>query len=237
MSIVVKGNVDAFFKSKYSNAWQPISQLSKSDHGTFFVDSPTCGWNFDAITKSLFTTNAPTSVDGTFVVGKFIYFVEFKSGFKNLVSEKNMDLKKVECPYKENKPCEEYAQLLIDENKWLCEVLKTNVQLKAAESYRTFEKKIVPSINENECERRYCTSFIAVVDQEDPSKDSVNDEFEAIQRDLAQRASPENNYVADMYNRLCRYAKPELWYDESIAMSASVFEKFANEGFKRPFPR
>ena len=88
MSIVVKGNVDAFFKSEYSNAWQPISQLSKSDHGPFFVDSPICGWNFDAITKSLFSTNAPTSVDGTFVVGKFIYFVEFKSGFKNLVSEK-----------------------------------------------------------------------------------------------------------------------------------------------------
>lgn len=237
MSIVVKGNVDTFFKKEYSNAWQPISQLSKSNHGSFFIDSSTCGWNFDAITASLFKTNAPTSVDGAFVVGKWIYFVEIKSGYKNLVSDKNIDMEKLRCLYKENQPCEKNAQLLIDENKWLCKVLKTNIQLKAAESYRTFEKKIVPSINDGESECRYRTSFIAVIDQDDPSKDSVNDEFEVLQRDLAHSASSEKNYIADMYSALRRYAKPELWYDESTAMSASVFEKFANEGFKRPFPR
>ena len=237
MSIVVKGNVDAFFKKEYSIAWQPISQLSKSNHGSFFIDSSTCGWNFDAITTSLFKKNTPASVDGAFVVGKWIYFVEIKSGYKNLVSEKNIDMEKLRCPYKENQPCEKNAQLLVDENKWLCKVLKTNIQLKAAESYRTLEKKIVPSIKDTESERRYCTCFIAVIDQEDPSKDSVNDEFEAIQRDLAQSASSEENYVADMYNALRRYAKPELWYDESTAMSASVFKEFADEGFKRPFLR
>lgn len=232
MSIVVKGNVEVFFKNKYSNAWQPISQLSKSDHGSFFIGSSTYGWNFDLVTTSLFKTNTPTSVDGVFVVGKWIYFVEFKSGYKNLVSEKNIDLEKVGCPYKGNKPCEDKTRLLIDENKWMGEVLKTNIQLKAAESYRTFEKKIVPTIKETESDRRYCTCFIAVLDQEDPSKDSVNDEFEVIQRDLAHSTSSEENYVADMYNALRRYAKPELWYDKSTAMSASVFEKFVNDGFK-----
>ena len=146
-------------------------------------------------------------------------------------------MEKLRCSYKGNQPCEDCAQLLIDKNKWLYKLLKTNIQLKAAESYRTFEKKIVPSINEDEGERRYCTSFIAVIDQEDPSKDSVNDEFEVIQRDLAHSTLSEENYVADMYNALRRYAKPELWYDESTAMSASVFKEFADDGFKRPILR
>lgn len=237
MSIVVKGNVEAFLQSKYSNAWQPISQLSKSDHGSFFIDSSTCGWNFDAITTSLFKKNTPASVDGAFVVGKWIYFVEIKSGYKNIISKKNINLEKLRCPYKGNEPCEDCAQLLIDKNERQCKVLKTNIQLKAAESYRTFEKKIIPSIKDAESERRYCTCFIAVIDQEDPSKDAVNEEFEGIQMDLAHDTSLEKNYVADMNDALRRYAKPELWYDESTAMSASVFKEFADEGFKRPFLR
>ena len=172
----------------------------------------------------MFKKNTPASVDGAFVVGKWIYFVEIKSGYKNLVSEKNIDMEKLRCPYKENQPCEKNAQLLVDENKWLCKVLKTNIQLKAAESYRTFEKKIVPSIKDTDSDRRYCTCFIAVIDQDKMSGSRAT--YGPLQYDYRDRTFQDETFINDEQITIGYYPDGDsgLAYVAVFDRSADIYE-------------
>ena len=115
MSDMTKYNLNEYLKSNYSYTQKTITEISKSDNGKgSLVECDKKMYCFDDISSDIYSNDKPASADGIIVVSNNVYLVEFKTGFKQTITKKNYDPKKMICPRYElkcskiKKDCPEY---------------------------------------------------------------------------------------------------------------------------------
>lgn len=97
-------NLSDYLKSKYSFSQKTITEISKSDNGKgSLVECDKKMYCFDDISTDIYSKDKPASMDGIIVIGKEIFLVEFKSGFRQLITKKNYDPQRMICPRYESK--------------------------------------------------------------------------------------------------------------------------------------
>ena len=156
---MVKKDVEAFlntYKTQSSEKGNPyfesISVLSKAQKdnpaSVPLVDSNEKLYDFDELTKILSGRHLlPSSVDGMIVSNNIVYFIEFKQGFKKKITKENFDKEKMTCKDDKTFFCHFYKDVFFENKRLETEDLKSNLLLKAAESYTLFEKNILPQCN------------------------------------------------------------------------------------------
>ena len=232
MSLKLNTSVESFFQSNYPEYLSKISEVSRSDNGAFFVDSNVPAWDFDKITQNIFKKNPPDSSDCILLSGKDIYFVEFKSGLDKLVDWKNFDPNKVVCKVLGDRPCVKLGTLLRQRDDYKEDALRQNIQLKASDSYRTFERNIISKMLQIDSGKsyNYRLHFVAVVDCEDIE----NDVFEDIMSQMSETLHvPETNHVSKIRSCLKRYARPDIWYDDVNVFGVQEFLDFLKKWTSR----
>lgn len=116
-------DLSEYLKSKYSYTQKTITEISKSDNGKdSLVECDKKMYCFDDISSDIYSNNKPASMDGIQVIGKEIFLVEFKSGFRHRISKKNYDPTlmtcprfKAECSKINNEKCSEFEVLGVKE--------------------------------------------------------------------------------------------------------------------------
>lgn len=119
-------NLSDYLKLKYSHTQKTITEISKSDNGKgSLVVCDKMMYCFDDISSDIYSNDKPASMDGVKVIGKEIFLVEFKSGFRQLISKKNYDPTIMTCPRYElkcskinNKECADFKVLEV--KKTIC---------------------------------------------------------------------------------------------------------------------
>lgn len=222
-------SIESFFNSSFPQCLSTISEVSKSDDGSFFIDSDVPAWNFDKITAKFFPKNQPFSTDCVLCLEKDIYFIEFKSGIDKLIDWSNFDADKVRCAVLANQPCSRYGIAVRQRDDYKEKMLLLNFQMKASDSYKTFEKKIVPKMNkpaERLC--KYRLHLMAVVDCEN----FENDFFENIMLKMSENESvPEVNHISKIESALKRFGRSDIWFDQVDVYGVRDFLDFLNEKF------
>lgn len=220
MPVVLSSSAEDYLNSLWGKYRSIVAVISKSDDGSFCIDSDIEGWNFDKISDTFFSKQQAYSADGIFLRPKRICFVEFKSGFEKLVNESNFNPALTICPQISGQPCEDYGKLLKERDRYKNKELQENIQLKAMESFHTFEKLMCPNIEEQiETTAEYLLVFYAVIDGEN----SENEIYEKIGADMGGVDVSETNYFAKLKSCLIRFRKPGLWYDEVDVLSVGQF--------------
>lgn len=220
MSVELSGSAEECLNLSYGKYKSTVSDISKSDDGNIFIESSIEGWDFDKISDSFFPKQHAYSADGIFLRPKRVFFVEFKTGFEKLVNESNFDPRLTRCPKINNQSCKDYGELLKERDRYKNKELQENIQLKAMESFHTFEKLIRPDINkQNESINKCLLVFYAVID----GQNSENELYEKIGADMGGVDISETNYFAQLKSCLIRFRKPDLWYDEIDVLSADQF--------------
>lgn len=229
MAVIVQGSIKKYLTSAYINECQDVKDISKSDDGTFFVDSDIKGWNFDLITKKLFPKRTPASVDGIFIKDRKIFFVEFKSGLKKLIDWKNFDPDKVKCPVINEHPCAKIGNLLRQRDNYKVDMLKYNFQIKAAESFITFKRRILSqiAIQNGECSK-YTLEYIVVID----TCDSALELSESIEIEMSEEEPTSVNYFSLFKNSLRHFGRQDLWFDKISVYDVDTFKDVFNSCFK-----
>ena len=223
-------SVESFFSTAFPQYHSTISEVSKSDDGTFFVDSNVPAWNFDKITESFFPNNHPFSTDCILCLNNDIYFVEFKSGIDKLIDWSSFNPDRVRCAVLGNQPCSRYGITVRQRDDYKEEMLLLNFQMKASDSYKTFEKKIIPAMknpSESLC-RKYRLHLMAVVDCEE----FENNYCEDIMLNMSESESiPEVNHISKIKNALKRFGRSDIWFDQVNVYGVQDFLDFLNENF------
>lgn len=220
MSVALSGSAEEYLNISYSKYKSTVSDISKSDDGNIFIESSIEGWDFDRISDAFFPKQHAYSADGIFLRPKRVCFVEFKTGFEKLVNELNFDPALTICPKNGNKPCKDYGELLKERDRYKNKELQENIQLKAMESFHTFEKIICPDINKQKKSTTKCLLvFYAVIDGDN----SGNELYEKIGTDMGGIDVTETNYFSQLKSCLIRFRKPDLWYDEIDVLSVDQF--------------
>jgi hypothetical protein len=220
MSVVLSSSAEEYLDSLWKKYKSTIADISKSDDGSFGIDSDIEGWNFDKISDSFFPKQHAYSADGIFLRSKRICFVEFKSGFEKLINESNFNPSLTVCPKISGQPCEDYGELLKERDRYKNKELQENIQLKAVESFHTFKNLMCPSIDKQTENTTECLLvFYAVIDGEN----SENEIYEKIGADMGGVDVSDTNYFAKLKSCLIRFRKPDLWYDEIDVLSVGQF--------------
>lgn len=221
----LQNSVESFFQSNYSAHLSKISDVSKSNDGKFFVNSQVPAWDFDGITKKLFPKIQPSSTDCVLFSKGHIFFVEFKSGLENLVDWSNYNPTKIQCQEIDNRPCAKFGALLRQRDEYKENMLQLNIQMKASDSYKTFEKTIIPQMHKSPTKKvyKYHLHFVTVVD----CKDVENDICEDIMFQMSEAESiPKTNHISNLKSCLKRFARQDLWYDDIKVLGVQDFLDF-----------
>ena len=123
-----------------------ITEISKSGTSKALVESSKEIFCFDDISRDLYKRKdcLPTSADGIIITdNKKIYLVEFKSGFKKIITKQNWNDEKAMCELI-NQTCPNYKNLFLKNQDMETEQLIDSIRDKAVESYITLEKRIFP---------------------------------------------------------------------------------------------
>lgn len=138
-------DVKTYLNAEFGEHISTISTVSSSDNGNILVDSGKQVYSFDKIKDQLYTgqPQKPSSVDALYFIDDTLELVEFKSGFKKIITEANFDDQQAKCEYNDHgitcKYLLKWSKII---NKSQDEVLKRNLKLKAIESYLILDKKI-----------------------------------------------------------------------------------------------
>lgn len=101
-------------------------------------------YNFDSVCKSIFESNTmPTSTDGLNFSRGTIELIEFKSGFKQRITEYNFNPEEGKCTHK-GQVCKDYWDLFFKNQELKISQLISSIRFKAIESYITLEKMVFP---------------------------------------------------------------------------------------------
>ena len=220
MSVELFGSAEEYLNTSWKKYRSTVSVISKSDDDSFCVESDIEGWIFDKISDSFYPKQHAYSADGIFIKPKRICFVEFKSGFERLINDSNFNPSLVKCPKIKDEPCEAFGNLLKERDRYKNKELQENIQLKATESFHTFERQIKPQINEQKkSKKEYLLTFYAVID----GKNSENEIYEKIGSDMGGVDVSETNYFSKLQSCLIRFRKPNLWYDEVDVLTVDQF--------------
>lgn len=220
MPVELSVSAEEFLNSLWEKYRSTVASISKSDDGSFSIDSDIEGWSFDKISDSFFPKQHAYSADGIFLCSKRICFVEFKSGFEKLINDSNFNPSLITCPKISGQPCKDYGELLKERDRYKNKELQENIQLKAMESFHTFEKLMSPDVGKQVNTTTECLLvFYAVIDGEN----SENEIYEKIGADMGGVDVSETNYFAKLKSCLIRFRKPGLWYDEIDVLSVDQF--------------
>lgn len=228
--LTLHNSVESFFQLNYSVHLSKITDVSKSNDGKFFVNSEVPAWDFDGITKKLFPKTQPSSTDCVLFSKNNIFFVEFKSGLEKLVDWSNYDSSKIQCQEIGDRPCAKFGNLLRQRDEYKENMLQLNIQMKASDSYKTFEKIIIPQMSQHPSKHvfKYHLHFITVID----CKDIENDICEDIMLQMSDaKPIPKTNHITNIKSCLKRFARQDLWYDDIKVFGVQSFLDFLNATF------
>lgn len=223
---MITKDVKSYISMHYSSDLEKISVLSKSSLGKVLVDDERELYNFDEITKKVYKNKkVPSSADSLLISEKRLALIEYKAGFKKIITKKNFDYNKICCPDDTEKKCFEYADLLFKKQRLETNELLDSLKLKAIESYITLEKKILPLCNPrmNKVHISYC---VIIDDYIDSMQDTLNE--------LAEETT-ESNSITQIKTALSRLVSIKdandepVYYDEIIVFSPYEFIKFLDK--------
>ena len=226
---MITKDIGSYMSAAYNVDLKSITELSESKKGISLISDERKLYDYDEITKRLHNyVKYPTSADSVLVKGKLVAFVEFKSGFKKKITKKNFQLNKLTCPYDKKKEwiCKEYGKMLLDKLDLESEELLDSIKMKAAESYITLEKKIVPHCEDIAYGKKIQLLYWVVVDYEDSAIDVLEDTLTELGK-----TSAEDNPISDIKKSLDRFVGQKdvnnqgYYYDE--------IEVFTPENFVR----
>lgn len=197
-----------------------FSELSNGSSGSL-INSSQKAICYDDIVKSFCKKAAIKSVDSIFIKDDVIYFIEFKTGFKQKINKSNFDESKWYCEdkkaiCKENmNRFKEYKDLSYNEQK-------RSLNLKAVESAFFFNGIIVPKCNT--CDKHYKMVLIVVVDV----SYSPIDALQQMQNDMGNIETDNNNTYKNLNNsfdklRPSNFDGNALFYDEIFIYSSEEF--------------
>lgn len=218
---MIDRNLGEYIESNYAFTKKTITEISSNDNGKSLVKSDKEIYCFDDISGAIYPNDKPTSVDGLLVMEKTIYFIEFKSGFKQNITKQNFDSQKMGCP-RDGVYCKDYAELFFKKQKSDKKELKQNIRMKAIETYVTVEKCIFPQCEETS--KQYKLNLIVVIDGKG------DDENLSILNDLSGKSGDDEiNDFDDLKKSLKPYMNKkddfgnDYYYDEIKVMSPTQF--------------
>ena len=221
-------DVENYVTATWGQYQETVTELSKEQKkGTSLVRSNIQMYNFDQITKKIYATRKsgiPTSADALTFSKKHILFVEFKSGFKKKVKKNALDKERAKCE-KIDDVCPEYWKVFFKNQELETTGLINSLQMKAADSYITLEKQILPKCEGDN--RRVLVDLWVIIDE---------DEIDYMEDTLASLAKKpiggENNIFERIRKALNRFlrqqdANENRYYYESInVLSAKDYENY-----------
>lgn len=225
---MAKQDVENYVTANWGQHQETVTELSKEQKkGTSLVLADTQMYNFDKITKDIYATkkNAmPTSADALTFSKKHILFVEFKSGFKKKVKKNALDKERAKCE-KIDDICSDYWKVFFKNQEAETIGLINSLQMKAADSYITLEKQILPECKGDNS--RVLVDLWVIIDEDEI------DYMEDTLASLAQKPTGEENNIFERIRKaLSRYlrqqdANGKRYYYESIhVLSARDYENY-----------
>ena len=204
---------------------QPFTEISKNNHSkTPLVKNDTIAYNFDLICKSIFDNDKiPASADGLSIYSHYIELVEFKTGFKQIITKENFDIQKGKCE-ETGKVCDSYWNLFFDNQKRKIKELITSIRFKAIESYITLEKQLFPLCTDDDI-NSIKIHLTIVIDE-----DGI-DEMEDTLAELSGSVTKGKNIYQEIRRSLSRLNKTadakgkSYYYDNIDIISFKDFEK------------
>lgn len=221
-------DVENYVTAKWGQYRETVTELSKEQKkGTSLVMSDIQMYNFDQITKEIYASRKrgiPTSADALTFLKKHILFVEFKSGFKKKVKKNALDKERAKCKEIDD-VCRDYWKVFFKNQESETIGLINSLQMKAADSYITLEKQILPECKGDNS--RILVDLWVIIDE---------DEIDYMEDTLASLAhkptGEENNIFERIRKALSRFlrqqdANGKRYYYESIhVLSARDYENY-----------
>ncbi len=209
------------------NNWQhficTIAEISKNSNNGSIVKSEKKIYNFDKITKNLYSNgNCPASADGLDITNKIFELIEFKSGFKKRISKKNFDYEKAKCEHLGDL-CRHYWDLFYKNQENETKQLIASIKFKAIESYIVLEKKIFPCCNMLKDNNKAKVKLTIVIDEDEL------DNMEDTLAELSGQSAEPNNCYGQIKQALKRMQNQtdalgnDYFYDNINVLSAEDF--------------
>ena len=227
-------NINTYAINNWHDLSKEVSVLSSNEQGIPLVESNVRMYCYDDIIKTLFERNdcLPNSADALCCNAKWIWLIEFKSGFHRNITKDNYDDEKAKCTkIVPHEICHDYWTVFWKLQEKETAELKNSIQMKAMESYIALEKKIMPLCDEMVSGEKLRLGFLVVVDE---NPDSAQEE---ILSELAKKAEEEKEPISIIsslkqslhrFNLQCDSLGQNYFYDRIEVMSSIDFLKRLN---------
>ena len=225
---MINKDIQTYAMTNWNDFIKTVSELSKGgETGRILADNNEQMYCFDSVCSALFPEDKkPSSADCICFQNGVVTLIEFKSGFKDIITNKGFDREKGECKHLKD-ICNDYwdqFRLRRDKEK---EVLQSSILMKAIESYVLLEKKIMPlcaTLSEN----RIAVRLLVVIDED--GTDGMLDILSRQSGDQSQHTVIQR--IKDSLRRLnlCQdgYGN-DYYYDKIDVLSAIEFKKKARQ--------
>ena len=215
--MIIGYDIEEYFSTTPTKTF---SELSDGSNGPL-VDSTKKAIYYDDIVKDYCRKITIKSVDSILIKDDNIYFIEFKTGFKQKINKCNFDRNKWYCEDKKA-ICEENMNRFVQYKNLSYEEQKRSLNLKAVESVCFFNGIIVPMCNV--CEKQYKMILIVVVDV----SYSPVDALQQMQDAMGKIETDDNNTYKDLNKRFDKLRPSNfdgnaLFYDEIFVYSSEEF--------------
>ena len=217
---------------EYYKTFSELSQSKSDDPTTSIVECDKKAYSFDKLADLYLgeaCSHKLSSADALYIEQGTrkdkLYIIEFKTGFKDHISDDNFDEELMLCE-KLDPPrlCKDYKNLFFEKRKKEKEILKASLREKAAESYILLCHSLFPQCDK--AQKHYQLIFAAVID------DVNNAPIEAIERVNDDLTESEKSYnpVTESKMSLKKYMAKDtsgnpILYDEVFVWSAEDFNE------------
>lgn len=141
---MINKNIAQYFRIKWSAHYKTVTETSKIDDTKSLVIANNQEYKFDDIIQETFSdNNCPNSVDAVRFVDNGCFFVEYKSGFRDNITVKNLQ-SPVKCTDYQGVECTRFYEFYCDARNKAKGALILALEMKAIESYVFLEKYILP---------------------------------------------------------------------------------------------
>lgn len=226
---MTRKNLAKYIQEHWEEKRVSITKASQEmEHSRPLVKSDREVYNFDAVCEELFQgKDKPSSADGILIRGRDIDLIEFKSGFRQLITKKTFKEDKCLCD-KLDPPryCENYGKLFLKNQEKIKAELIDSLKLKAVESYVLLERHILPQCEEMEQAKSFRINYVIVVDA------NGEDGIEDIMTDLAGKAPSTDNDLGAIKQALKRFEHrtdvhgQSYLYDSVKVLTAKAFKSY-----------
>ena len=152
-------SLQTYLHNNYNSLLETVTELSKTDKKEF-IKNTTMLYNFDKMICSFYRdTNKPKSADALYIIDNVILFIEFKTGFKDKVTIRDIDENKFCCHCMLHNICKEKFQYYIQYKDLHKKDKSKSLFLKIAESYIFFKENFLPIYMHSITEGKYNYKF------------------------------------------------------------------------------